>query len=166
MEGAILSIGYEHWLSPLAILLSASVGAGVAVWSILTNRRIARLNNSMNFINNDGKDEDIRLAIKEVNNLINQPSNHVQELAHKVDSDETKHIRKVLNYYESMAVCIEHKIYDDEIIKQVIYTTVTNSWDACLPYVKERRKLSKKTTFFQEAEKLVERWKNKPLKPN
>ncbi|MFA6700650.1 MAG: DUF4760 domain-containing protein [Thiomicrospira sp.] len=129
-----------EFLSPLAILLSAMIGASVAMWAIFTNRRLARQKNSMDIINSHGKDEDIRLAIKEAGNLKHKVSNDMQMMAHDITGEETAHIRKVLNYFESLAVCVEHKIYDDKILKETLYTTVIDLWDICsfLPCIHKR----------------------------
>lgn len=151
-------------LSPIAILISASIGGGVAVWAIFTNRKIARLKNSMDIMNNYQKDSDIRLAVAEIGDLTKHASNHVQSLAHDINNN-TAHIRKVLNYFESIAVCVDAKIYDDKIIKKTMYSTVVAIWDTCLPYVEERRKLKGKPTFYQELESMVKRWKENPLTP-
>lgn len=150
-------------LSPIAILISASIGGGVAMWAIFTNRKIARLKNSMDILNSYQKDGDITLAVAEVGDLKKHASNHVQSLAHDI-SDNTAHIRKVLNYFESIAVCVDANIYDDKIIKKTMYSTVVTIWDTCLPYVEERRKLKGKPTFYQELESMVKRWKANPLK--
>lgn len=152
-------------LSPIAILISASVGGGVAIWAIFTNRKIARLKNSMDIMNSYQKDNDIRLAVAEVHELKKKVSSHVQSLAHDI-SENTDHIRKVLNYFESIAVCVDANIYDDKIIKKTMYSTVIAIWDICLPYVEERRKLKSKPTFYQELEAMVKRWKANPLKKN
>lgn len=117
----------------------------------------------MDILNSYQKDGDIVLAVAEVGELKKHASNHVQSLAHDI-SGNTEHIRKVLNYFESIAVCVDAKIYDDKIIKTTMYSTVVTIWDTCLPYIEERRKLKNKPTFYQELELLVVRWKKEPLK--
>ena len=155
------------FLAPFSILSSAIIGASVAIWAILSNRKSARLKNSIDFINSYNEAEDISNAIKEMMQLKDTGSTTDLELLANEDATEIeklKHVRCILNFYEAMAICISHKIYDDKIIKEAIWTTVIDVWTTCLPYVKKRRVVKKSKTFFQEIEKLVYKWENSPLK--
>ena len=118
----------------------------------------------MDFINSYNESYDISEAIIEVRLLSEKASHDVQSMAIKNSEHSDEHIRKVLNYYESMAICICHKIYDDDIIKDAVYTTVTDIWNICWPYVEERRKQKGSNTYFQELELLCKKWKKEPLK--
>jgi len=152
-------------LAPVSMLLSTAVGSTVAIITVRSHRKNARLKNSMDFINSYNEDTDIGKAIKEINELKKKPSSDIEKMATSDGSCEnTMHIRIVLNYYEAIAICIGHKIYDETIIKETVYTTVLDMRSICLPYVKERRKQDGKETYYQEMALLTERWIKKPLK--
>jgi len=151
-------------LAPFAILTSTTIVATIAMYTIYTNRKNVRLKNSMDFINSYNESKDISLAIKEVSGLSKSSSSAVEEMAVDAGTDSASHIRTVLNYYESMAICISHGIYDDKIIKDAVYTTVIDMWKICEPYVIERRKQKKTNTFYQEVEALNSKWSKAPLK--
>ena len=155
-------------LVPFSILLSSLIGAGAAYWAIKTNRKIARLKNSMDFLNGFNEADAISKAWIEVQQLDNFTTAEKQKLAAKNLDDEqkkkTENIRIVLNYYEAMALCVHHKVYDEIIIKEAIYTTVMVMWDICQPYIEERNKVKKTGTFYQELAMLVKKWEKSPLK--
>ena len=151
-------------LAPLAILASSILGASVALWAIFSNRHMSRLKNSMDFIASYNEDEDITAAIREVTKLEDSSSNDVQQLATDPHRDQARHIRTVLNYYEAMSVCINRKIYSEKIIKETLYTSMTDMWRICRPYVDERRRQKKRNTYYQELQGIAERWEKKPLK--
>ena len=124
------------------------------------------MKNSMDFLNSTDQNEEIWLAIREINEFHRNNDEHkVECLAHedRKNDDHAKHLRRVLNYYEAMAACINHRIYDDLILREMLFTTVTELWDQSLPYVRKRRFLTKTSTYFQELEGLVTRWKAKGL---
>ena len=161
-----LDVSKGALLAPFSILASSLIGGSVAVWAILSNRRVAKLKNSMDFLNNFHDDNDIDETMKKVRELgESKASARIAELAmDDINSEEAQHIRNVLNYYESMAICIHRGIYDGGIIQEAIHTTVLDMWDTCKPYVDERRIRKKKNTFYQELEALVIAWRNNPLK--
>jgi len=152
-------------LAPFSMLLSITIGSSVALYTVFSHRKISKLKNSMDFVNSYNEDQDITAAVKEINDLKSKPSGDIEKMA-TADGycDNTLHIRRVLNYYEVLAICIRHKIYDETIIKEAIYTTVLDTWAICQPYVKERRKQDGKETYYQELSILTARWVDKPLK--
>lgn len=159
-----LQVAIESLLSPLAILVSALIGGTVALWAIFTNRQLAKLKNSMDFANGFNKDKEILSQFKIVVDLESASSTEIANLAHNLNDPKAVAIRTVLNYGEAVAICIKHKIYQDKVIKEAIYSTFEIAWETCEPYVKERRKKEKKDTYFQEFEQLYKRWKANPLK--
>ncbi len=152
------------YLAPLSILMSAIIGASVALWAVRSNRSIARLKNSMDFINSFNEANDIAKGVTEIVKLrkISEPDRKSMATP-SGQCEATIHIRTVLNYYESMAICINHKIYDDEIIKETLFSTVVKIWKICKPFVDEQRSQRDTDTIYQELEGLVINWNASPL---
>lgn len=162
-----LGVSREHVVAPLFTFGSAVIGGSVAIWAIRTNRTIARMKNSMDFINRTNENDRMWRAIAEVHDFYKQDGTHGVELLGNDDNRDVEHakyIREILNYYEAMAACVQHKIYDDRFLREMLYTTVMDVWMWCLPYVRRRRDLKGKNTFFQELECLVDRWEKNQLK--
>lgn len=163
---SLVGINKEFIIAPFFIFASALIGSSVALWAVISNRKTARLNNSMDFINRYGIDKDVLAHEQLIHSKLKELSTDgVRKFAQddESNSDEAKSIRYILNYYESMAICIHRKIYDDEIIKEAMFSTFTEIWRICEPYVKERRRLKEKTTMFQETEYLIKKWLKKGL---
>lgn len=168
-----VSGGGASILAPLCILASAFAASTIAVITIQTNRSNSRKKNSMDFLNSYNGSE--RVSAAEVN-IINSLRGKEPEFCAKLadpDSDTTEEekkiaadIRLVLNYYEDMAVCIAYGIYDSKIIKQAVYTTVTDIWDYSKPYVKKRRELRNRNSFYQDVQYLIYVWGKKIPKRN
>jgi hypothetical protein len=81
-----------------------------------------------------------------------------------IDTDEAKSIRYALNYYECVAVGIFEDIYDEDILKSSVFSTVVKLYDRTKPFIDQVRIVSDRKTPFQEFECLACRWKNDPLK--
>lgn len=160
-----LDIDKGALLVPFSILGSAILGSTIALYTVFSHRKISKLKNSMDFVNGYNEDKDIAEAIKEINALKDWASGEIEKMATKDGHcKNTIHIRRVLNYYEALAICLDHKIYNETIIKEAVYTTVLDTWAICLPYVNERRKKEGKQTYYQELSILITRWTKNPLK--
>lgn len=166
-------------LVPFSILLSSLIGACIAIWAVLNNWKIAERNhqmnrlltkqkNSMDFVNDYIQATDILQATKEVSALTKHTASEKQKWAidptDKEAQKNTHHIRTVLNHYEAMAICIHRNIYDEEIIKETVYSTVITIWGICSPYIEEKNRSKGTTTFYQDLRILVARWEKEPLK--
>ncbi len=125
------------------------------------------MKNSMEFLNSTDQNEEVWMAVREIHELSStSDGNKIECLAleDRKNDNNARHIRRMLNYYEAMAVCVSHGIYDDRILREMLFSTVTRLWKQTLPYVSKRRDLLGKKTYFQEIEALVVRWEKKGLK--
>ena len=52
-----------------------------------------------------------------------------------IDSDDSRHIRYALNHYEHVSVAIAQDIYDEELIKNSSYMTITRLYIRAKPYI-------------------------------
>lgn len=159
-------------LAPLFVMFSAIMGSGVAIWAIFSNRKTARLKNSLDFIHVHTNNDDLWKSIGHIINLSKNNSEHkFQELAtipkNTKETDENTdliHILEVLNQYEAMAICINNNIYDDTALKTAIFSTVKDVYKATKPFIVKRREITKIETLFQEFEVMSENWLKNPLK--
>ena len=68
------------FLAPLAILSSTFIAVSLAVYTTSSNKKNARLKNSMDFINSYNESDDINSAIDEVSDLSTKSSNDIENL--------------------------------------------------------------------------------------
>ena len=61
---------------------------------------------------------------------------------------------------------IKNGIYDELMLKQVLYNTAIKNYDVAEPFIKALRELHGSKTYYQEYEWLVDRWKRDPLEVN
>lgn len=69
-----------------------------------------------------------------------------------------------LGFYERMAVSIRNKIFDEQMVKEVFYSSVVNNYKRSEPLIKAIREKENKLTYYQEYQILAEEWMRKPLK--
>lgn len=82
-----------------------------------------------------------------------------------IDSEDSMHVRYALNHYGYISVAIAQDIYDEELIKNSVYTTMTRLYIRTKPYIDEVRKQGGAgVTTYQELECLASRWIASPLK--
>ncbi|NDV93084.1 DUF4760 domain-containing protein [Alteromonas sp. 345S023] len=172
----ILGVDRGAVLAPLCILLSALIASVVASISMRHSRILARKKNSMDFITHYNDSEKIDAAEKHILKIfhtIEEKNFSAEEYMRSLiidvdkadDSELAKEIRLarknvglVLNYYESMAICVFNDIYDSRIVKKTMYSTVKTIWLGCKPYIDERRREANKPSYYQEIELLVKEW--------
>jgi hypothetical protein len=73
-------------------------------------------------------------------------------------------IHYVLNYYEHIALGIRVKAFEEEIFKNLHYSSFMKLWKFAHPLIIRIRAISGKKTIYQEIEYLARRWDNEPIK--
>lgn len=93
------------------------------------------------------------------------PNSNIEQYAYRINSssNEAKAIRYVLNFYEYLAVGIKMRVYNEDILKESMYTTIVMMNDKCHNFIEYVRRDGQKTAFMH-FECLARSWKNKPLK--
>ncbi|MEX9852093.1 DUF4760 domain-containing protein [Providencia huaxiensis] len=82
------------------------------------------------------------------------------------DRDDRRKIGYYLNFFERVSVSIKNGIYDETMLKQVLYNTAIKNYDVAEPLIHALRLKHGRSTYYQEYEWLVDRWKREPLKSN
>jgi hypothetical protein len=85
-----------------------------------------------------------------------------------IDSEDSKLIRHALNHYEYVSVGMHQDIFDENIYKYSLFTTVVRLYERTRPYIYQARKEqisqgAKVATAFQDFERLACRWLDDPL---
>ena len=158
----LLGETYAYWCQTIT-LAAAAVAAFLA---IRTSRAIERRKAAAGEVFAGKRDEALTKAIRHIAALHDGDKN-MAAFARKdnIVSEDSKHIRYALNHYEYVSVAIAQDIYDEELIKNSIYSIVTRLYIRTKPYIDEVRKQpGAGTTIYQELECLACRWLSNPLK--
>lgn len=142
------------------------VGILVAVASVWTMRVVARKKQTADFLFVSRTDKQLLDGNKCLSELHNSPDKNMRHFAcrEKIDTDECRHIRYVLNHYERIAIGIQEGIYDDRMLKKATYNSALRLYAQAKPFIDSVRENEKTNTYYQEFEWLVKSWKSKPLK--
>lgn len=81
----------------------------------------------------------------------------------KKGTDKADKIRYVLNHWERIAICVEHQIYCEKILKESNYTSVVNIFEQAEPFIRALRRDANTETIYQDLECMVKRWRSAPL---
>lgn len=81
------------------------------------------------------------------------------------DSPERDAVLSVLNQIEFIAVGIRLGAFDESVYKELSCNSVIKTWDSACSFVTALRDQTGIQTLFQDLEKLVNRWKDDPIKP-
>lgn len=148
---------------PLAILFSGLLGAMVAIVAIWSARQIDRRKNAADFILQGDKDIRLKRAVKFIRDIDRDPNVSIEKYAHKENAEkyvkETEKIRYILNHYETVAINIKRKIYDENVIKSSDYTIVVRLWRNVWPYIEKVRDEYEYKAAYTEFQWLFRRWK-------
>lgn len=157
----LLGESYGFWCQTLVLLIAAVV----AYMALRNSRAIERRKAAISSIMGARRDSQLTTCIRRVAQL-HEGDQSIAVFARKdkIDTPEAKSIRYALNYYECVAVGIFEDIYDEEILKSGVFSTVVKLYDRTKPFIDELRSVNNRTTTFQEFECLACKWKNDPLK--
>lgn len=92
--------------------------------------------------------------------LHNNPATNIRAYAakDKAESEEAKSIRYVLNHWEYVSVGVQAGIYDEKMLWNASFGTVTALHRHARPFIDALRESSGRTTVYQEIQWLAERW--------
>ena len=115
-----------------------SLATLIAYNSLRTQRKIARVKNALDFQNNylssEISKECIANAVQIANN---RPAEELRVAT--LNGQDLRCVREVLNSFEKMAIGIEIKAYDPEVLFRSYASTVLTVWKALRPYIRERQ---------------------------
>ena len=147
-----------QWLSPLAILVSACIGAGVALNAIKTNREIAKKRATLDVILKSESDEyferifSVFLSEKQrkagLATLVNPETDAEKRSQTEVDN--------FLNHYELIAISIKKEILDEDFYKQWMRSSYIRHFHEAKDYIEGIRITS--PNAFTEFEDMVNKW--------
>lgn len=127
----INAAGNGQWYSPLAIFISAFIGASVAILSLKAHRDIARKRATLDVILKSESDEYFERIYK-VFASEKDRSGGLQALlsAETVTEKGAKtEVDNFLNHYELIAISIEQEILDEGFYKAWMKTTYVNHYE-------------------------------------
>lgn len=73
-------------------------------------------------------------------------------------------IHYVLNYYEQISLGIRVEAFEEDLFKNLHYSSFMKLWKCAHPLILQIRTISGKDTIYQEIEILAMKWKNEPIK--
>jgi len=156
----LLGETWGFWIQTGALIISAIA----ALWLIAASRRDNKRRATIDLVIQQKQDLELQAARRWVLSMHeNREDNFTRYLGDK-DTDEFKHILRVLNNYEFIAAGIREDALDEEIFKRTQWSVVMKDWKALGGCVMELRRSSDRPTLFQEFEALAKRWKDQPLK--
>lgn len=155
----------EALLSATATIGIGLIAALIAAIAIISNRRLAKKKNSLDTILSAKGDTTLRNAISTIYSVHQNPNLEIKIFSYKEnEKDEAAvDIRYALNFYEYVAVGINHGVYHEKILKESMYSTIVNIHDRCKGFIENVRTQGQKTAYCN-VEKLAKKWEKKPLK--
>lgn len=153
-------------LSPLAVLLSAVIGAAVALHSIKHQREIARKRATLDLISQrEWEPEAIKIRDEFVK--IRDTAGGLQPWAEKPfrDTPQLATIVAVLNEYELIAVGIREGILDEELYNRWYKSSYLSHWESLRGFIHRIRETEERYKLFIEFENLAYHWGGTPIDP-
>lgn len=162
MESLLQNHTLLTWLGPT---LATSFASIIAVIAILASRDTARKKNSIDTILHAKNDHKLRQAIESTGKIHRDSEKTIEKYAydaHKFEK-EAQGIRYVLNFYEYLSVGIIHKVYDEQVLKESMYSTLVRTFERCQPYINQIRQQTGSNTAYTNFESLALKWREKPI---
>lgn len=143
-----------------AILISASIGAIAAYFTVRANRQIARRRATMDLYVRHIWDSDYQDARNQLRQLRAQGDvERYAETSHRV-APQANAIRDILNDYEALAISIRADVIDEAIYHRLFRGVLIDDWELLTPYVRKLQELEHNKRIYCETEALCARWKD------
>ena len=156
---------FLEWLNPTwALVFVAIVAILVAIYNVWHTRSLAKQNATLDFLNDYNKSKEVSAAFA-ILNL------EIKKTWGSLNKAEQSKIKYLFNCYEILAVGIEHKIYDIEMVKNTLGTDLGVSYKEAKGYIdaiREEEKIENKDTLesyekpYSEFQKLADKIKKSP----
>lgn len=156
---AEFAASYGPWLIPGAIVVSALIGATVAVLAIWHQRAIARKRAMIDALLTKNWDRDY-IKIRREFVRLRDDRDALLEAAkeHNQAGKDASAIRSILNDYEITALGIKRGILDEKIFKLWYKTSFLKDYESMRAYIAEIRQ--RNPQVYVEMEELADKWKN------
>lgn len=161
------------WLAALAEIFSSEAfrgatiffGVVIALTSVLSAKSTARKKQTADLLFGSRADKELGEGYKCLQKLHNDSGSNIRSLAKKSrkNSVEANQIRYILNHWERIAVGLRQGIYDEKMLREANWNTVTRMYFQAQAYIDAVREIEKKDTYYQCLEALAKRWESKPL---
>lgn len=158
------------WLSGfspevLAILATGLIAFIVAIVTISASRDIERRKNSMQAIMAARRDTKLFEAMSKMREIDKEDGKSTEVYYHNNCDDPVGRglLFYLLNHYENIAVGINNRIFDEEIMKRAEYSIIIAVKTMCGPLIDKTRRSENKDTVFKELTDLADRWSKSPL---
>lgn len=143
-------------------------GVIVAIVSVFVVRATAKRKQSADLLFASRADKELMAGMRCLTQLHNQADSNIRTFAakDKNGTDEAKSIRYVLNHWEYVSVGVQAGIYDEKMLWNASFSTVTALHRHARPFIDALREASGRATVYQEIQWLAERWEyiGPPLK--
>lgn len=149
------------WLVPIAILLSACIGAFVAVHAIGTQQKIARKRATLDLLSRKEWDNDFVDAKRRFNRLRDSGEDigvFATAARKQLEDANFDMIRNILNDYELIAVGIAGEILDEDLYKLWFRSALVKDYEKSRGFIVNIRKLENVPEYYSEFEVLAKRW--------
>lgn len=135
-------------------------GVTVAIVSVLTVRATAKRKQSADLLFASRADKELMEGMRCLSALHDRKDTNIRAFAAK-DQNGTpaaKNIRYVLNHWEYVSVGIQAGIYDEKMLRNASFNTLTGLHRYARPFIDALRESSGRATIYQEVQWLAERW--------
>jgi hypothetical protein len=151
------------YLSPLAILASASIGATMAAVSIMQSRKTARTKATLDLVLNHQESEYRETLANEFRQYRDDESGlkSILENNHSAIIASKSKIFEFLNYYEVISVGFDHGILDQQFYYQFWKSPFIRDWNSSKDFIKLLQKTNPK--IFENFEKYALAWEKDEL---
>ena len=141
------------------------LGVAIALTSVLSAKSTARKKQTADLLFGSRADKELSDGYKCLQRMHNASDSNMRGLAKKSNknSADANQIRYVLNHWERISVGLRQGIYDERMLREANWNTVTGIYRQAQPYIAAVREIEKRDTYYQCLEQLAHRWENKPL---
>lgn len=143
---------------PIAIFLSAVIGAVTAIVSVAKHRITVQKQSAVKFATQLESDKCISEHFTKFKKLINEDK-LLSILDDDADFADKKSVASFLNLMEILSVSVLQNVFDENVCKAILGDYLVKRWDEAEELILKVREIEESEVFFVSFQIIAERWR-------
>lgn len=164
---AVKYLADQNLLTPLVIFISSFLSLTGIALSLISNRKVVKERETMSFLFDRSNDDAYVSGVNAILSMMKKGES-IRALSTKENqtSDNSKHVKYVLNHLELLSAGINKNILSEEILIEASIGSTLDLYKALSGYIDDVRERKKRYTLYDQFESVCIRWKDIQIKRN
>lgn len=159
----VTQVLWPYFLAPIAIVIAAYIGFRGILMTLRESRQQIKDRATINYLQNRNKDKWLSECMDVIYKIDRDRTIDIRKFAEIGEraSDSAVKMRYVLNQHEYLSVGVRNNSFNEQMLKDAIYTTSLKLFERTEPLIQVTR--DRRPKAYIEFEWLIDKWKKEGI---